>query len=117
MIVSNHRSSNKYNIVQSVMYNMEIYCTRPYCIENPYWIRRLRCLVQYGFSIQYRLVQYISILYITLYNNLVIFNISCFIQCTCIIIPEMRRLHTDSDIYFFLLEYNRKRIFSSMRID
>ena len=38
------------------MYNMEIYCTRPYCIEN-------------GFSIQYRLVQYISILCIALYNN------------------------------------------------
>ena len=38
------------------MYNMEIYCTRPYCIENPYWTRRLWRLVQYGFSIQYRLV-------------------------------------------------------------
>ena len=56
------------------MYNMEIYCTRPYCIENPYWTRRL---VQYGFSIQYRLVQYISILYITLYNNLLIQCRSC----------------------------------------
>ena len=44
------------------MYNMEIYC-----IENLYWTRR-----QYGFSIQYRRVQYISILYITLYNNLLL---------------------------------------------
>ena len=55
------------------MYNMEIYCTRSYCIENPYWTRRLRLLVQDGFSIQYRFVQYLSILYITLYNNLLIF--------------------------------------------
>jgi hypothetical protein len=37
------------------MYNME-------------WIRHLRCLVQY------RLIQYISILYITLYNNLLLYN-------------------------------------------
>ena len=29
-------------------------------------------LVQYGFSIQYRLVQYLSILYIALYNNLLV---------------------------------------------
>jgi hypothetical protein len=29
-----------------------IYCTRPYCIANPYWTRRLRRLVPYGFSIQ-----------------------------------------------------------------
>ena len=43
------------------MYNMERYCTRPYCIENPYWTRRRR------FSIQY-----LSILYITLYNNLLL---------------------------------------------
>jgi hypothetical protein len=42
------------------MYNMEIYCTRPYCIENLYWTRRLRRLAKYGFSIQYRLIQYIS---------------------------------------------------------
>ena len=35
------------------MYNMERYRTRPYCIENPYWTRRLQHLVQYGFSIQY----------------------------------------------------------------
>ena len=41
------------------MHNMEIYCTR---------------LVQYGFSIQYRLVQYLSILYIILYNNLLILH-------------------------------------------
>ena len=31
-------------------------------------------LVQYRFSIQYRLVQYISILYIPLYNNLLLVN-------------------------------------------
>ena len=43
------------------MYNMEIYCTRPDCIEN-------------GFSIQYRLVQYTSILCIVLYNNLLILH-------------------------------------------
>ena len=43
------------------MYNMERYCTRPYCIENPYWTRRLQRLVQYGVSMQYRLVQYIQI--------------------------------------------------------
>ena len=48
------------------MYNMERYCTRPYCIENPHWTRCRR------FSIQYRLVQYLSILYITLYNNLLL---------------------------------------------
>jgi hypothetical protein len=35
-IVSTNRS------LYSVMYNMEIFCTRPYCIENPYWTRRLR---------------------------------------------------------------------------
>ena len=29
------------------MYNMEIYCTRPYCIENPYWTPRLRHIVTY----------------------------------------------------------------------
>jgi hypothetical protein len=40
---------------------MEIYCTRPDCIEN-------------GFSIQYRLVQYTSILCIVLYNNLLILH-------------------------------------------
>jgi hypothetical protein len=54
------------------MYNMEIYSTRLYCIENPYWTRRQRHLVQCGFSIQYRLVQYLSIVYITLYNNLLL---------------------------------------------
>ena len=54
------------------MYNMEIYCTRPYCIEHPYWTSRLRRLVQYESSMQYRLVQYLSILYIALYNNLLI---------------------------------------------
>ena len=32
----------------------------------------LRGSVQYGFSIQYILVQYLSILYITLYNNLLL---------------------------------------------
>ena len=51
------------------MYNMEIYCTRPYCIENPYWTRRLWRLVQYGFSIQYRLVQYLSTLYIIYFTR------------------------------------------------
>ena len=54
------------------MYNMEIYCTRSYCIENRYWTSRLRLLVQYGSSIQYRFVQNLSILYIALYNNLLI---------------------------------------------
>ena len=49
---------------------MEIYFTSLYCIENPYWTRRRRLRVQYGFSIQYGRVQYISILYITLYNDL-----------------------------------------------
>ena len=39
------------------MYNMEIYCTR---------------LVQFGSSIQYRLVQYLSIKLFFLYNNLLI---------------------------------------------
>ena len=64
------------------MYNMEIYCTRPYCIENPYWTPHLRRLVHYGFSIQYRLVQYLSILYITLYNNLLILYVSdSVLQC------------------------------------
>jgi hypothetical protein len=54
------------------MYNMEIYCTRPYCIENLYWARRLRSLlVQYRFSIQY-----LSILYISLYNNLLLLKSS-----------------------------------------
>ena len=42
------------------MYNMEIYCTRPYCIEKPFWTRRLWRLVQYRFSIQYWLVLDIS---------------------------------------------------------
>jgi hypothetical protein len=46
------------------MYNMERYCTRPYCIENPYFMKT-RIL---RFSIQYGLVQYLSILYITLYK-------------------------------------------------
>ena len=59
-------------LLYSVMHNMERYCTRPYCIENPYWNRRPRRLVQYGFSIQYRLVHYLSILYIVLYNNLLV---------------------------------------------
>ena len=65
--------SNNNRSLYSVMYNMERYCTRPYCIENPYWTRRR--LVQYGFSIQYGLVQYLFILYITLYNNLLLFDI------------------------------------------
>ena len=43
------------------MYNMEIYCTRPYCIENPY--RPIR------FSIQYRLIQYLSTLYIIYFTR------------------------------------------------
>ena len=34
----------------------------------------MRRLVQYRFSIQYRIVQYLSILYITLYNNLLILH-------------------------------------------
>jgi hypothetical protein len=46
-----------------------------YCIENPYWTRRRRHQVQYGFSIQYERVQYISILYITLYNELFIIQL------------------------------------------
>ena len=55
------------------MYNMGIY-TRPDGIENQHWTRRRRRRVQYGFSIQYRLVQYISIFCITLYNNLLILH-------------------------------------------
>jgi hypothetical protein len=35
-------------------------------------LKTRRRLVQYGFSIQYRLVQYLSILYIALYNNLLV---------------------------------------------
>ena len=43
-------------------------------ISAPMWKKffPLRRLVQYGFSIQYWLVQYLSILYITLYNNLLV---------------------------------------------
>ena len=65
---------------------MEIYCTRPYCIENPYWTRCLRRLVQYGFTIQYRLVQYISVLYmyITLYDNLLLLTIQNYHIWQCI---------------------------------
>ena len=48
---------------------------RVYCIENPYWTRRRRRRVQYGFSIQYGRVQYLSILYITLYNDLFIIQL------------------------------------------
>ena len=29
-------------LLYSGMYNMEIYCTRLYCIENPYWTRYRR---------------------------------------------------------------------------
>ena len=61
-------SSNN-RLLYSVMYNMERYFTNLYCIENLYWMRRR---VQYRFSIQYGRVQYISILYITLYNDLFI---------------------------------------------
>ena len=43
-IVSTNRS------LYSVMYNMEIFCTRPYCIENPYWTRRLRISSNMGFQ-------------------------------------------------------------------
>ena len=55
------------------MYNMEKYCTRLYCIENPYWTRRSS---NTGF--QYNTDSYnifLSILYITLYNNLLLFKI------------------------------------------
>jgi hypothetical protein len=56
-----HVLYNNNRLLYSVMYNMERYC--------------MRRLVQYGFSIQYRLVQYLSILYITLYNDLFIIQL------------------------------------------
>ena len=31
---------NNNRLLYSVIYNMERYCTSPYCIENPYWTRR-----------------------------------------------------------------------------
>ena len=33
---------NNNRLLYIVMYNMEIYCTSLYCIENPYWTRRRR---------------------------------------------------------------------------
>ena len=33
--------SNTNRLLYSVMYNMERYCTSLYCIENPYWRRRV----------------------------------------------------------------------------
>jgi hypothetical protein len=68
-------------------------------VENPYWtsvlsntgfqyntdsspirvFNTIQIRVQYGFSIQYRLIQYISILYIALYNNLLISSIVCLV--------------------------------------
>ena len=66
---------NNNRLLYSVKYNMERYCMSLYCIENPYWTRRRRHQVQYGFSIQYGRVQYISILYITLYNDLFIIQL------------------------------------------
>jgi hypothetical protein len=62
---------NNNRLLYSDMYNME-----RYCIENLYWTRRLRRRrVQYRFSIQYGRVQYISILYIALYNDLFIIQL------------------------------------------
>jgi hypothetical protein len=66
---------NNNRLLYSVMYTMERYCTSLYCIENPHWTRCLWRRVQYGFSIQYRRVLYISILYITLYNDLFIIQL------------------------------------------
>ena len=70
-----HMTFYNKRLLYSVMYNMERYCTSLYYIENPYWTRRLRRLVQYGFSIQYGRVQYISLLYTTLYNDLFIIQL------------------------------------------
>ena len=55
------------------MYNMEKYCTRLYCIENPYWTRHSS-----NTDFQYNTDSYnifLSILYITLNNNLLLFKI------------------------------------------
>ena len=66
---------NSYRLLYSDMYNMERYCTSLYCIENLYWTRLRRRRVQYTFSIEYGRVQYISILYIALYDDLFIIQL------------------------------------------
>jgi hypothetical protein len=38
--------TNINRLLYSGMYNMEIYCTSLYCIENPYWTRRRIVLVR-----------------------------------------------------------------------
>ena len=88
-------------LLYSVMYNMEIYCTSRYCIENPYWTRRLWRLVQYGFSIQYGRVQYISIFYITLYNDLFSIQLKWSITITTIVCLTFNSLNrTTAQQYF-----------------
>jgi hypothetical protein len=103
---ANHFSCIINRLLYSGMYNMEIYCTRPYCIENLYWTRRLRRLVQYGSSIQYRLVQYISILYIPLYNNLLLLYSNNFHP-----IKNTHLRHVT--VHYFSVLYNRKPYWTS----
>jgi hypothetical protein len=101
------------------MYNMERYCTRPYCIENLYWTSRLRRLVQYGFSIQYRLVQYLYILYITLYNNLLLlysYNLNPIknIHLRHVTVHYVSRIVQPEAIFFPYWTSNITRIFQSL---
>ena len=41
-------------LLYSAMYNMEIYCTSLYCIENPYWTRRPQAFKFYVININIR---------------------------------------------------------------
>jgi hypothetical protein len=96
-----HKELANVRILSSVMYNMEIYCTSLYCIENPYWTRSRRRRVQYRFSIQYGRVQYISIFYITLYNDLFSIQLKWSITITTIVCLTFNSLNrTTAQQYF-----------------
>jgi hypothetical protein len=47
----------------SVMYNMEIYCTRPYCIENPYSSRRMHTSIICGLILIFNIYDYSYYIY------------------------------------------------------
>jgi hypothetical protein len=75
-------------------------------ISAPMWKKffPLRRLVQYGFSIQYWLVQYLSILYIPLYNNLLLLYSYYFNP-----IKNTHLRHVT--VHYFSVLYNRKPYF------
>jgi hypothetical protein len=68
---NNRNEGNNNRSLYRVMYNMEIYCTRPYCIENPYWMSQASRPIRVFNTIQTYLLYSWNDQY---YNNNFMFN-------------------------------------------